>query len=203
MRRESERRFGFGHMGSAAGLFPGPACACDKKQFGVRTNGLGIGGKRRASCASGGLNQHLQVVSIGKTSAAASEGRNLNVSRWRERAVAIELFSGKWRRIVMMANRTSVSRVTLKWQASWLKGGAFAGGTERHRVARKSGKIYLEKGDFCQIAKASGKALITRSVDKALIKRQLRDLLSGGIMFASQGSVQSVRDVWKRNWTYS
>jgi len=96
-------------MGSAARRFPGPACACDKSNPAVRTNGLGIGGKRRASCASGGLNQHLQVVSIGKTSAAvwraASEGRNLNVSRWRERAVAIELFSGKWRKIVMTAKQ--------------------------------------------------------------------------------------------------
>ena len=88
-----QERFGFGYMGSAAGLFLGPACACDEKQSGVRTNGLGIGGKRLASCASGGLNQHLQVVSIGKTSTAvwraASEGRIPNVSRWRELAAAI------------------------------------------------------------------------------------------------------------------
>ena len=67
----------------------------------------------------------------------------------------------------------------------------------------RSGKIYREKGDLCQIAKPSGKSLITRSADKQLIKRQIRDLLSGGIVFASEESVQSVRDVWKRNWTYS
>ena len=115
-----------------------------------------------------------------------------------------EPFSGKWRRIVMTA-KPNVRESGHRKAAS-----EFARREARLRAEKnatalqgRSGKIYRKKGDFCQIAKASGKVLIKRSADKPLIKRQIIDLLSGGIVFALQGSVQSVRDVWKRNWTYS
>jgi len=94
--------------------------------------------------------RELRFWRIESTFASRIDRQNLrlNASRWRERAVAIELFSGKWRRIVMMANRTSVSRVTQKWQAGWLEGGAFAGGKERHRAAREERENLPRKGRF-------------------------------------------------------